>query len=70
MNGADAAAKCLELAGVKTVYGYPGVAICPVFDSLLNTDIHAVLVRSEANAAHAASGMARISLRPVPPGAL
>ena len=64
MNGADAAAKCLELAGVTTVYGYPGVAICPVFDSLLNTDIHTVLVRSEANAAHAASGEARISGRP------
>lgn len=64
MNGADAVAKCLELQGVKTVYGYPGVAICPVYDSLLNTDIHTVLVRSEANAAHAASGMARISGEP------
>ena len=61
MNGADAVAKCLELEGVTTVYGYPGVAICPVYDSLLNTEIHTVLVRSEANAAHAASGMARIS---------
>ena len=64
MNGADAVAKCLELQGVKTVYGYPGVAICPVYDSLMNTDIHPVLVRSEANAAHAASGMARISGEP------
>ena len=64
MNGADAVAKCLENQGVKTVYGYPGVAICPVYDSLLNTDIHTVLVRSEANAAHAASGMARISGKP------
>ena len=64
MNGADAVAKCLELAGVKTVYGYPGVAICPVYDSLLDTSIHPVLVRSEANAAHAASGMARISGEP------
>lgn len=64
MNGADAVAKCLELQGVKTVFGYPGVAICPVYDSLMNTDIHPVLVRSEANAAHAASGMARISGEP------
>ena len=52
MNGADAVAKCLELQGVKTVFGYPGVAICPVYDSLMNTDIHPVLVRSEANARH------------------
>ena len=64
MNGADAVAKCLELQGVKTVYGYPGVAICPVYDSLIDTEIHTVLVRSEANAAHAASGMARISGEP------
>ena len=64
MNGADAVAKCLELEGVTTVYGYPGVAICPVYDSLINTNIHPVLVRSEANAAHAASGEARISGRP------
>ena len=64
MNGADAVAKCLELQGVTTVYGYPGVAICPVYDSLINTNIHAVLVRSEANAAHAASGEARISGKP------
>ena len=64
MNGADAVAKCLELQGVTTVYGYPGVAICPVYDSLLDTKIHSVLVRSEANAAHAASGEARISGKP------
>ena len=64
MNGADAVAKSLELQGVTTVYGYPGVAICPVYDSLINTNIHAVLVRSEANAAHAASGEARISGKP------
>ena len=63
MNGAEAAAKCLELEGVKTIFGYPGVAICPVFDALLNTNIHCVLVRSEANAAHAASGVSRISGR-------
>ena len=64
MNGAEAVAKCLELQGVTTVYGYPGVAICPVYDSLLDTKIHSVLVRSEANAAHAASGEARISGKP------
>ena len=61
MNGAQAIAKCLEAAGVENIYGYPGVAICPVFDSLLDTGIHTVLVRSEANAAHAASGEARIT---------
>lgn len=61
MNGAQAIAKSLQMQGVKTVFGYPGVAICPVFDSLLETDIHSVLVRIEANAAHMASGFARLN---------
>ena len=29
MLGADAIVKCLEEEGVTTVFGYPGVAICP-----------------------------------------
>lgn len=61
MIGADAMVKCLELEGVKALFGYPGVAICPFFNSILNTDIEAVLVRTEQNAAHAASGYARIN---------
>ena len=31
MIGADAIIKCLEEEGVSTVFGYPGVAICPFF---------------------------------------
>lgn len=61
MIGADAIVKCLEAENVKTVFGYPGVAICPFFNSLSNTSIKSVLVRTEQNAAHAASGYARIS---------
>lgn len=61
MNGADAIVKCLELEGVTTVFGYPGVAICPFYDSILNTQIQTILVRTEQNAAHAASGLARVT---------
>lgn len=61
MTGADAIVKCLEAEGVKTVFGYPGVAICPLFNSLLNSSINRILVRTEQNAAHAASGYARVS---------
>ena len=61
MIGADAIVKCLEKEGVTTLFGYPGVAICPFFNSILNTNIESVLVRSEQNAAHAASGYARVS---------
>lgn len=61
MIGADAIVKCLEAEGVDTVFGYPGVAICPLFNSLLNSNIKRILVRTEQNAAHAANGYARIS---------
>jgi acetolactate synthase-1/2/3 large subunit len=61
MIGSDAMVKCLENEGVTTVYGYPGVAICPFYNSILGSDISTVLVRTEQNAAHAASGEARVT---------
>jgi acetolactate synthase-1/2/3 large subunit len=61
MIGADAIIKCLEAEGVSTVFGYPGVAICPFFNSILDSDIKTVLIRTEQNAAHAASGVARMT---------
>lgn len=61
MIGADAIVKCLEKEGVTTLFGYPGVAICPFFNSILSTKIDTILVRSEQNAAHAASGYARVT---------
>lgn len=61
MIGADAMVKCLEKEGVTTVYGYPGVAICPFYNSITDSDIRTVLVRTEQNAAHAASGEARVT---------
>ena len=64
MTGADAIVRCLELEKVSYVFGYPGVAICPFFDSLENTDIKSILVRTEQNAAHEANGYARISGKP------
>lgn len=61
MNGAEAIVKCLELEGVKLVFGYPGVAICPFYDRILDSSIQPVLIRTEQNAAHAASGFARVT---------
>ena len=52
-------AKCLEMENTEVVFGYPGVAICPFFDAMSNTDINMVLVRTEQNAGHMASGFAR-----------
>lgn len=59
ISGADIMVKCLENEGVSVIFGYPGAAICPFYDSLLNSGIRHVLVRQEQNAAHAASGYAR-----------
>lgn len=53
--------KCLENEGVKLVFGYPGAAICPFYDSLYRSAVKHVLVREEQNAAHAASGYARMA---------
>lgn len=61
MIGAEAIVKCLEKEGVEYVFGYPGVAICPFYNSILNSDIKTILIRTEQNAAHAASGLARVS---------
>lgn len=64
MIGADAIVKCLEEEKVNVVFGYPGVAICPFYNSILDSKIQTVLIRTEQNAAHAASGMARVTGRP------
>ena len=64
MLGADAIVKCLEAEGVNYVFGYPGVAICPFYNSILDSDIKTILIRTEQNAAHAASGMARMTGKP------
>ncbi len=53
--------RCLEEEGVKYVFGYPGVAICPFYNSILDSKIDTILVRTEQNAAHAASGLARVT---------
>ena len=63
MLGADAIVKCLEAEGVTYVFGYPGVAICPFYNSILDSEIKTILIRTEQNAAHAASGLARVTGR-------
>ena len=61
MIGADAMVKCLEEEGVTSVFGYPGVAICPFYNSILQSDIRTILIRTEQNAAHAANGLSRVT---------
>lgn len=63
VSGAEAIIKCLLEEGVKTLYGYPGGAIMPVYDELFKyqDQIHHVLARHEQAAAHAAQGYARVT---------
>ncbi len=63
MNGADAIVKCLDMENTEYVFGYPGVAICPFYNSILNSNIKTILVRHEQHAGHAASGYARLTGR-------
>ena len=59
--------RSLVCEGVKTVFGYPGGSIMPVFDALYDytrgegKKFDHILVRHEQGAAHAAQGYARVS---------
>ena len=64
IKAAEAMVKCLEMEGIKVVFGYPGAAICPFYDILFKSNIKHVLVRHEANGGHAASGYSRITNKP------
>jgi acetolactate synthase-1/2/3 large subunit len=64
ISGAEIMVECLKSEKVEIAFGYPGAAICPFLDSLYRSSIAHVLVRSEQNAAHEASGYARASGRP------
>ncbi|WP_136479135.1 biosynthetic-type acetolactate synthase large subunit [Acetivibrio thermocellus] len=63
LSGAQAIVKALELEGVEVVFGYPGAAICPFYDALMESKIRHILTRHEQGAAHAASGYARTTGR-------
>ena len=47
MTVSQAMVECLKAENVKVVFGYPGAAICPFYDALLDAenDIRQVLVR-------------------------
>ena len=60
-TGAQIVWECLVREGVKTIFGYPGGAILPTYDAMLEYPIHHVLVRHEQGATHMADGYARAS---------
>lgn len=59
MNGANYLVKAIEDQGVSTIFGYPGGAILPFYDALVDSPLKHILVRHEQAAAMAADGWAR-----------
>ena len=58
-TGAEIFWECMVQEGVEVVFGYPGGAIMPTYDAMLDYPIHHVLVRHEQGASHMADGYAR-----------
>ena len=59
MTGAQILWESLVRQGVDVVFGYPGGAILPAYDAMLDFPIRHVLVRHEQGATHMADGYAR-----------
>jgi acetolactate synthase-1/2/3 large subunit len=66
ITGAEALLKSLIEEGVDTIFGYPGGAIMPVYDKLLDYEdkLKHILTRHEQGAAHAAQAYAMVSGKP------
>lgn len=58
-TGAEIFWECMVREGVEVVFGYPGGAIMPTYDAMLDYPIHHVLTRHEQGASHMADGYAR-----------
>ncbi len=63
ITGSQAVMRSLIEEGVDYIFGYPGGAIMPVYDSMMNYQgkIKHILTRHEQGAVHAAEGYARVS---------
>ena len=67
ITGSEALMRALKAEGVKTIFGYPGGSIMPVYDALFDYTrgekkaFEHILVRHEQGATHAAEGYARVS---------
>ncbi len=65
LNGAQMVCECLLRENAKTIFGIPGGAILPLYDTLPDyPELRHILVRHEQGAAHAADGYARATGQP------
>jgi acetolactate synthase-1/2/3 large subunit len=63
LTGAQILWECLVRQGVTEIFGYPGGAILPAYDAMLDYPIRHTLVRHEQGATHMADGYARATGR-------
>jgi len=60
MTGAQMVVQALIDQGVEHIFGYPGGAVLPIYDEIIQQDqLEHILVRHEQGAGHAAEGYAR-----------
>lgn len=64
LSGAEILLRCLIQEGVEHIFGYPGGAVLPIYDSLYASALNHLLTRHEQGAVHAADGYARASGKP------
>ena len=65
MTGAEMVVQALIDQGVEHVFGYPGGAVLPIYDEIIQQDqVEHILVRHEQGAGHAAEGYARSTGKP------
>lgn len=66
ITGAEAILRSLVEEGADTIFGYPGGAIMPVYDKLLDYQkkLQHILTRHEQGAAHAAQAYAMVTGKP------
>ena len=65
LNGSQLVCESLLKEGVDVIFGLPGGAILPLYQTLPEyPQLHHILVRHEQGAAHAADGYARVKGRP------
>ena len=62
LSGSDILIEALRKENVDLIFGYPGGAVIPIYDSLYHaTDIQHILCRHEQATVHAADGYARVT---------
>lgn len=64
MSGSLMLIEALKQEKVEVIFGYPGGAVLPIYNSLYDSGVFHVLSRHEQGSIHAAEGYARVSGKP------